>query len=118
MKKIWILSALIMLLITVYQINSTYAKYFTEANGIVEETIGAWVVKVNNTNIATEADVENFTINTLTYNSNDYGLSGKIAPGLLGYLDVTIDATQASVAVRYDLTIDFSKLNLTDSIKF
>lgn len=118
MKKIWILSALIMLLITLYQINSTYAKYFTEANGIVEETIGAWVVKVNNTNIATEADVENFTINALTYNSNDYVLSGKIAPGLLGYFDVTIDATQASVAVRYDVTIDFSKLNLSDSIKF
>lgn len=118
MRKIWILSALIMLLITLYQINTTYAKYFTEAEGRVEETIGAWVVKVNDTNIATEADIENFTINALTYNSNDYVLSGKIAPGLLGYFDVTIDATEASVAVKYDVTIDFSNLNLSDSIKF
>lgn len=118
MKKIWILSALTMLLVTLYQINSTYAKYFTEAEGIVEETIGAWIVKINDTNIATEADIENFTINDLTYNSNDYVLSGKIAPGLLGYFDVTIDATEASVAVRYDVTIDFSQMNLSDSIKF
>ena len=118
MKKIWILSALIMLLITLYQINSAYAKYSTEAQGIVEETIGAWIVKVNDTNFATEANVENFTIDELTYNSNDYVLEGKIAPGLSGYFDVTIDATEASVAVRYDVTIDFSKLDLSDSIKF
>lgn len=118
MRKIWILSALIMLLITLYQINSAYAKYSTEAEGIVEETIGAWIVKVNDTNIATEADVQNFTIDALTYNSNDYVLEGKIAPGLLGYFDIIIDATEASVAVRYDVTIDFSKLNLSDSIKF
>ena len=118
MRKIWILSALIMLLITLYQINSAYAKYSTEAEGIVEETIGAWIVKVNNTNIATEVDVQNFTIDALTYNSNDYVLEGKIAPGLLGYFDITIDATEASVAVRYDVTIDFSKLDLSDSIKF
>lgn len=118
MKKVWILSALIMLLITFYQINSTYAKYITKVEGTVEETIGTWIVKVNDTNIATGADVEEFTINALTYNSNDYVQQGKIAPGLLGYFDVTIDATEASVAVRYDVTIDFTKLNLSDSIKF
>lgn len=118
MRKIWILLALIMILITAYQINTTYAKYLTQAQGIVEETIGPWVVKINGTNIATEADVQNFTINDLNYNSNNYVLDGKIAPGLLGYFDVVIDATEASVAVRYDVTIDFEQLNISDSIKF
>lgn len=118
MRKIWILSALIMLLMTFYQINNTYAKYFTEAEGILEESIGKWIVKVNTTNIATGSDVQSFTINDLTYNSNDYVLEGKIAPGLLGYFDVEIDATESSVAVRYDVLIDFSKLDLSDSIKF
>ena len=118
MRKIWILLALIMILITAYQINTTYAKYLTQTQGIVEETIGAWVVKINGTNIATEADVQNFTINGLNYNSNNYVLDGKIAPGLLGYFDVTIDATEASVAIRYDVTINFDELNISDSIKF
>lgn len=118
MRKIWILLALIMILITAYQINTTYAKYLTQTQGIVEETIGAWVVKINGTNIATEADVQNFTINDLNYNSNNYVLDGKIAPGLLGYFDVTIDATEASVAIRYDVTINFDELNISDSIKF
>ena len=118
MRKIWILLALMMILITVYQINTTYAKYLTQAQGIIEETIGPWVVKINGTNIATEADVQNFTINDLNYNSNNYVLDGKIAPGLLGYFDVVIDATEASVAVRYDVTIDFAKLDISDSIRF
>lgn len=118
MKKIWILSALIMLLITLYQINSTYAKYFSQAEGIVEESIGKWIVKVNNTNIAVEGDIQEFTINQLIYNSNDYVLDGKIAPGLLGYFDVEIDATDASVAVRYDVSINFNELDLSDSINF
>lgn len=118
MRKIWILLALIMILITAYQINTTYAKYFTEAQGRVEETIGTWIVKINGTNIATEADIQTFTINDLNYNSNDYVLDGKIAPGLLGYFDVVIDPTGASVAVRYDVTINFDKLNISDSIKF
>ena len=39
MRKIWILSALIMLIITLYQINSAYAKYYTEAKGTIEEQI-------------------------------------------------------------------------------
>ncbi len=118
MRKIWILSSLIMLIITLYQINSAYAKYYTEAEGMVEENIGAWIVKVNGTNISTGEDVEEFTINELTYNSNDYVLEGKIAPGLLGYFDVEIDATEASVAVRYDVSINFDQLDLTDSIYF
>lgn len=118
MKKIWILSALIMIVITLYQINNTYAKYSSQASGTVEETIGAWIVKINETNIATGQDNQTFTINQLTYNSNDYVLEGKIAPGLLGYFDVKIDATGASVAVRYDITINFEQLDVSDSLYF
>lgn len=118
MKKIWILSSLIMILITFYQINQTYAKYSSQAKGTVEEEIGAWIVKINGKNIATEEDVQNFTINQLNYNSNNYVSEGKIAPGLLGYFDIEIDATEASVAVRYDVKIDFASLDISDAINF
>lgn len=118
MKKIWILSSLIMILITFYQINQTYAKYSSQAKGTVEEEIGAWIVKINGKNIATEEEVQNFTINQLNYNSNNYVAEGKIAPGLLGYFDIEIDATEASVAVRYDVKIDFASLDISDAINF
>lgn len=118
MKKVWILSALIMLIFTFYQIHYTYAKYLTEASGQVQKSIGAWIVKVNGTNIATGTEKEKFVINQLQYNSNNYVLDGKIAPGLMGYFDVEIDATEASVAVIYDISINFSNLDVSDSIKF
>ena len=37
---------------------------------------------------------------------------------LEGHFDIVIDATGCSVAVIYDVTIDFSQMNLSDSIKF
>lgn len=118
MKKIWILSALIMILITFYQISQTYAKYSSQAKGTVEETIGAWIVKINGENIATEEEVKTFTIEQLNYNSNNNVKEGKIAPGLLGYFDIIIDATEASVAVRYDVKIDFASLDISNAINF
>lgn len=118
MKKVWILSALIMIVFTFYQINYTYAKYLTEASGQAQKSIGAWIVKVNGTNISTGTEKQKFEINQLQYNSNNYVLEGKIAPGLMGYFDVEIDATEASVAVVYDISIDFSSLNVSDAIKF
>ena len=52
MRKIWILSAIAMLIITFYQINTTYAKYMTEVNVDANEQIGKWLIKVNEQNIS------------------------------------------------------------------
>ncbi len=118
MRKIWILSAIAMLIITFYQINTTYAKYMTEVNVDANEQIGKWLIKVNEQNIATNNQVETFTINQLTYNSSNNVLAGKIAPGLEGYFEINIDASESSVAIIYNVTLDFSKLNISKSIKF
>lgn len=53
MRKIWILIGICMLLFTVFQIASTYAKYTTEATATTEKQAGAWVIKVNNETIST-----------------------------------------------------------------
>ena len=103
MKKIFILSSLIMLLITLYQINTTYAKYVAEAEGTVTEEIGEWIVRVNTTNVATGTLNQAFTINQLSYNSNNYVKQGKIAPGLLGYFEVVIDAALFSTIHNYSI---------------
>ena len=118
MRKIWILSAIAMLIITFYQINTTYAKYMTEVNVDANEQIGKWLIKVNEQNIATNNQVETFTINQLTYNSSNNVLAGKIAPGLEGYFEINIAASESSVAIIYNVTLDFSKLNISNSIKF
>jgi hypothetical protein len=107
-----------MTLITCYQINNTYAKYLTEVETSAQENIGAWIIKVNDINIASNTEIQTFNIDKLIYNSNEYVIDGKIAPGLTGYFDIKIDATESSVAVIYNISINFEKLNLIDAIKF
>lgn len=106
MKKIWILSSLIMILVTLYQINTTYAKYYTEASGKAEATIGAWIVRLNNSDITTGTEEQTFAIENINTYNTDNVLNGKIAPGAIGYFDIVIDATDASVAVKYEITVE------------
>lgn len=118
MKKVWILSAILMILITCYEIGNTYAKYVAKANGIAKGNVGAWVIKVNDTLISTGTEEQDFTIQELKYASNEYVKEGKIAPGTSGYFDLEIDATEASVAVTYDVELNLDELTEnSDSIK-
>lgn len=52
MKKTWIFMGMLMLLLTIYQVGATYAKYTTSATASVEKQAGAWVIKVNNSDIS------------------------------------------------------------------
>ena len=112
MKKIWILVSLIMILFTTYEVAETYAKYVSETTATVDKQAGAWVIKINNIDLTSSTgEVKNFSINSLSYNSGDYVLANKFAPSASGYFDIVLDPTGASVAIRYDLTIDFSELS-------
>lgn len=117
MKKIWILSSLIMILVTLYQINTTYAKYYTEASGKAEAAIGAWIVRLNNSDITTGTAEQTFVIDNINTYNTDNVLNGKIAPGAIGYFDIVIDATDASVAVKYEVTVEENNTQITDSMK-
>ena len=118
MKKTWFLIGAIMLLITAYEIISSYAKYTSEATGTIEKDAGAWMIKVNDANIATGNLETTFNINSLTYPSNDFVAENKIAPSSSGYFDVEIDATGSSVAVRYDIALDTAQMNISEGIQF
>ncbi len=119
MKKVWILSVLIMIVVTIYQITTTFAKYVSEAYAEAEQEVGVWIIKVNNTDISdSNTKQKEFIIDTLNYNPSQYVVNGKIAPGSVGYFDVVIDATETSVAVVYDIEFDFSSLDINNSLKF
>jgi len=105
MKKIWMLIGSIMLLFTTYQLVTTYAKYTNSATATVEKQAGAWVIKVNNQNLANSSGATtNFNIAGLNSQANSFVAQGKIAPSSSGYFDIVIDPTGCSVAVRYDIT--------------
>ena len=118
MKKVYILIFLIMLLFTTYEIANSYAKYTSEASGTASKQAGAWVVEVNDEEITSSSSTKTFQIANLTYPANNYVLENKMAPTSTGYFDIEIDPTGASVAIRYDLTIDFSALSVSNAINF
>ena len=118
MKKVYILIGLIMLLYTTYEVANTYAKYVSEATGTAQKQAGAWIVTINDEEITASSSTQTFEMDSLTYPENSYVLENKMAPTSSGYFDVIIDPTGASVAVRYDLTIDFSALSISEAINF
>lgn len=107
-----------MLIVTIFVIANSYAKYIAEASGTTERKAGAWVIKVNDTDISSSSSETEFKIDKLTYKKNDYVEEGKIAPSSVGYFDVTIDPSGTSTAVRFDVTIDTTELGISDAINF
>ena len=118
MKKTWILVGIVMLLFTSYQIATSYAKYTAEAEGTAEKQSGAWVIKINDNDISNSNSETTFNIDELVFPENEFVVEGKLAPASNGYFDVVIDPTGSSVAVRFDVTLDVSGLNVYDSINF
>lgn len=118
MRKTWILVGIIMLIVTSYEIIKSYAKYVSEGEAVAEKQAGAWVIKVNDTNISNSNNSTTFNINNLVYPSNQYVVEGKMAPSSTGYFDIIIDPTGSSVAVRFDVTLDVQNLNIIDSLGF
>lgn len=118
MKKTWILIGIIMLTITICIVAGSYAKYASSATAQAETPAGAWVVKVNDTDISAENVITNFTISNLSYPNSQYVAQNKIAPGSNGYFDIVIDPAGCSTAIQYDVTLDTSELSLINSIRF
>lgn len=118
MKKIWVLICLIMILVTIYKISESYAKYVSEASGTMEKQAGAWVIKVNDIDISSGSVTHEFNVRNFTFLENSYVAPGKLAPDSEGYFDIDIDPTGTSVAIRFDATLDFSELEVSDNINF
>ncbi len=118
MRKTLAVICLIFVIITVYEISTSYAKYVSEVEGTMEKPVGAWVIKVNDNDISASNTSHNFNINNLTFLESSYVAPGKLAPNTEAYFDIDIDPTGTSVAIRFDVTLDFSDLNVSDSIYF
>ena len=118
MKKIGIIISMLLVVITLYNIASSYAKYVTQASGNMEKQAGAWVIKLNNKDISSQNATKTFTINNLNLLNNEYVVDGKIAPNSVGYFDISIDPTGTTTAVRFDVTLDLSDFETVDAIHF
>ena len=80
MKKLLTILVLIMLIISFFQITRMYALYKEQIQGEYNTLLGAWEIKVNETDVTTSGQVVTFTIanNQLGYVDSEYIQAGRL----------------------------------------
>ena len=102
------------LLITVFSIQRTYAKYYEQIGTTYSTNIKRWVINVNNSNI--HQGVELSEIMTPVFIANEHMNSNDtLVPGRQGYFEFLIDYTKVDVAFRFQFDIkQLNQLTIVD----
>lgn len=104
LKKALAIITTLMFIVSLYQIHSTYSLLQSEVIGNVEHKIAKWNIELNNTDI-TNGTSQEIIIRDFTFVVDSNVKEGKIAPGVYGMIDLTIDPKDTDVSVRYDITL-------------
>lgn len=105
---------IVSLLITVFSIQRTYAKYYETVGTTYATDIKKWVINVNEKNIHNETTLSNVMTPHFFYNEH-MTTNGEnndvLVPGREGYFDFLIDYTNVDVAFKF--AFDIEQLNTT-----
>jgi len=104
LKKSLIIITLILLSITIYQIVRTYSLLQSEVSGVANQAIAKWNIELNGEDI-TNGRTEEIEITDFEFIADSNVKEGKIAPGVYGMIDVTLDPKDTDVSARYDITL-------------
>ena len=107
MKKKVILLVVLSILLCLFFVQESFAKYITEANETANMSIARWKILVNNEDIRDENTV-NTVINPV-FPGNDNIAENIIAPTSEGYFDLIIDAREADVSFKYKITLSVNE---------
>jgi len=103
---------IISLIITVFSIQKTYARYFEKVKTTYDTHIKRWVIKVNDTKIHDLEKDELSQIMTPVFRENQHmNNNNSLIPGREGYFEFLIDYSEVDLAFRFD--VDFKQLNKT-----
>ena len=95
----------ISLIITVFSIQKTYAKYFEKVDTTYATNIKRWVIKVKGVNIHEEETLEDIMTpvfrENVHMNSND-----TLVPGREGYFEFLIDYSEVDLAFKFQFDIE------------
>lgn len=108
-KRVLIIIILSMILIVAYKLVNTYALFYSEGNGVIEQQNATWRIYVNDKNI-TSKDSNKFTVDTYELEENSHVAPGTIAPGGRGSFSIVIDPKTTDVSVKYSIKLDKTKL--------
>lgn len=111
-KQFYILSALFVIVV-IAEIIYAFGLLESHTTRVVEKNLGEWTILVNEVDVTGE--VVEFDIDNINYDTDSNVKSGKIAPGLGGYFDISIDPTDTDVSIRYDITYDKTSIQATQT---
>lgn len=107
MKKKVILLIVLSIMLCLFFVQESFAKYITAANETANMSIARWKILVNNEDIRDENTV-NAVINPV-FPGNDNIAENIIAPTSEGYFDLIIDAREADVSFKYKITLSVNE---------
>ena len=99
---------IVSLIISVFSIQRTYAKYFEKLGTTYATHIKRWVINVNNVNIHGKSQ-ELTTVMQPTFRPNEHINDNVLVPGQEGYFEFVIDYSKVDLAFRFDF--DIKQLN-------
>ncbi len=109
MKKVLMVLAPLFFLIAVFTFTDSFALFESSKTYTTGEDVASWTVKVNDDILSGSSD--EFTVDNVTWIAQTNVKPGKVAPGMSGYFDITIDPNGTDTSIIYDVTFDFSNLD-------
>lgn len=107
MKKRLILLVVLSIILCLFFVQESLAKYITAADETANISIARWKILVNDEDIRDENTV-NTVINPI-FLGNDNIAENIIAPTSEGYFDLIIDAREADVSFKYKISMSVNK---------
>jgi len=110
---------IVSLLITVFSIQRTYAKYYEKIDTTYDKNIKRRIINVNENDIHKKITLSNVMTPEFFYDPNmttNGNLNNILVPGRAGYFDFLIDYTKVDLAFRYQF--DIKQLNTTELTDF
>lgn len=94
-----IMFILVVLVVALYCVSGTYARYAGTASGVGEVQVAKWHIEVGGVHNNQKMTIEFKQV------ENDHVVDGKIAPNTEMYADILIDPTDTEVSIDYWFTL-------------
>ncbi len=101
---------IISILITIFSIQRTYAKYYEKVDTTYKTNIKRWLINVNSNNIH-EMSTLNEVMQPILVDDENMNNNNTIVPGRRGYFEMLIDYSAVDLAFEYEFSIE--QLNST-----
>lgn len=117
LKLLFFILTLSFLLVTVFFMYSTYARYVTALTATSTVELGSWLIEVNNQNIIENSDLSEKIVPVFESNP-EYIAEDKIVPTSTGYVEINIDYEKVNVPFKYEVTFSQGNSTVLEDFKF